>query len=163
MKTYWYIGAAIIVGYIVYRIIRYSMARAESPFRYFTWSEFDQPNLAGSGARYMSADFIHKLDSIREDVGFPMVISSGYRSPEHNAQVGGVANSSHIKGLAADIIAPTDDMKYEIAQSAIRNGITRIGWGNSFIHLDVDKDKTQQVVWGYGNDYPNYYELEVLA
>ena len=139
------------------------MARAESPFKYFTWSEFDQPNLSGSGAKYMSADFIHKLDAIRKDVGFPLIITSGYRSPEYNAKVGGVANSSHIKGLAADISAITNDMRFEIAKSAIRNGITRIGWGNTFIHLDVDKDKSQEVVWGYGNEYPNFYELENLA
>jgi len=139
------------------------MARADSPFKYFTYSEFDEPGKPGSGAKHMSTDFIKKLDKIREMVGFPLIITSGYRSPAYNAQVGGVSNSSHIKGLAADISAVTDDMKYEIAQAAISVGISRIGWGNSFIHLDVDKDKTQDVVWGYGNSYPNFYELENLA
>ena len=159
-----YLLFAIGLAYIVMRLIRYMMARSKSPFKYFTWSEFDQPNYAGSGAKFMSADFIHKLDAIRADVGFPLIITSGYRSQAYNDGLSGsVPNSSHIKGLAADISAPTEDMRFEIAKAAINQGINRIGWGNSFIHLDIDKDKTPDVVWGYGNEYPNYYELENLA
>lgn len=163
MKLYGYIALALVGAYILYRIVRYGMARADSPFEYFTYSEFDQPGLPGSGARYMSTDFIHMLDAVRRAVGFPLVVTSGYRSPEYNEEVGGVANSSHIKGLAVDLAAPTDDMKYEIAQAAISQGINRIGWGRTFIHLDIDKDKTPNVVWNYGNEAPSYYELENLA
>jgi len=36
----------------------------------------------------------------------PILISSGYRSPALNAAVGGVPNSAHVTGLAADFIAP---------------------------------------------------------
>lgn len=139
------------------------MERKDSPFKYFTWSEFDQPNLEGSGKKYMSEEFIRKLDRVRESVGFPLIINSGYRSPDYNSQVGGVKNSSHIKGLAVDISAITYGMKNDIAKAAINEGITRIGWGNSFIHLDIDDNKTQNIVWGYGNEYPTFYELKNLA
>lgn len=44
------------------------------------------------------------LDSIREKYGKPIFISSGYRCPLLNQAVGGVANSQHLKGLAADLI-----------------------------------------------------------
>ena len=46
------------------------------------------------------------LDPIREAWGEPIVVSSGYRCKELNALVGGVKNSHHILGCAADITAP---------------------------------------------------------
>ena len=45
------------------------------------------------------------LDPIREVWGEPIVVSSGYRCKLLNALVGGVKNSHHILGCAADIIA----------------------------------------------------------
>lgn len=49
------------------------------------------------------------LDGIRTKLGKPILVSSGYRCPMLNKAVGGVANSQHQKGLAADLIC--DDMK----------------------------------------------------
>lgn len=43
------------------------------------------------------------LDGIREKVGKPILISSGFRCPVLNKAVGGVSNSQHQKGLAADL------------------------------------------------------------
>ena len=47
------------------------------------------------------------MQRIRDILGCPINISSGYRSPEVNARVGGAANSAHTKGLAVDFTAPT--------------------------------------------------------
>lgn len=44
------------------------------------------------------------LDVIREKVGKPILISSGFRCPALNKAVGGVSNSQHQKGLAADVV-----------------------------------------------------------
>ena len=44
------------------------------------------------------------LDGIREKLGIPILVSSGYRCPLLNKAVGGVSNSQHLKGLAADLI-----------------------------------------------------------
>lgn len=44
------------------------------------------------------------LDVIREKVGKPILISSGFRCNVLNKAVGGVSNSQHQKGLAADLI-----------------------------------------------------------
>lgn len=48
------------------------------------------------------------LDDIREKLGKPILVSSGYRCPRLNKAVGGVVNSQHQKGFAADLVC--DDM-----------------------------------------------------
>ncbi len=41
--------------------------------------------------------------TIRDFLGVPVRVNSGYRCPAHNKNVGGVPNSNHTKGLAADL------------------------------------------------------------
>ena len=43
------------------------------------------------------------LDPARERLGKPITVNSGYRCPLHNSKVGGVANSQHMHGEAADV------------------------------------------------------------
>lgn len=43
------------------------------------------------------------LDPARDQLGAPIIVTSGYRCPAHNAAVGGVPNSQHLRGEAADI------------------------------------------------------------
>ena len=43
------------------------------------------------------------LDPAREKLDNPIVVNSGYRCPKHNLAVGGVTNSQHMAGEAADI------------------------------------------------------------
>ncbi len=43
------------------------------------------------------------LDPLREAYGKPIIVNSGYRCPKLNKAVGGVANSQHLTGQAADI------------------------------------------------------------
>lgn len=45
------------------------------------------------------------LDPLRELYGYPILVSSGFRSPELNELVGGAKTSQHLKGEAADIIS----------------------------------------------------------
>lgn len=47
------------------------------------------------------------LEQVRALVGKPIMVSSGYRSPEVNKAVGGSKTSAHVKGLAADINVPS--------------------------------------------------------
>ena len=41
--------------------------------------------------------------TIRDELGVPVKVNSGYRCAAHNQAVGGVNNSQHVKGLAADL------------------------------------------------------------
>ena len=49
-------------------------------------------------------ELVEKLQIIRSYFGVPVSINSGYRTPSHNAFVGGVKNSNHVLGKAADIV-----------------------------------------------------------
>ena len=66
----------------------------------FSSSEFECPHCHQSP---MDPLLISVLQIIRDHVKLPIVVNSGYRCPEYNKRVGGVANSQHIFGKAADI------------------------------------------------------------
>lgn len=55
--------------------------------------------------RNLTALVENVLDGVREIYGKPITVNSGYRCPELNKAVGGVSNSHHVKGYAADITA----------------------------------------------------------
>ncbi len=97
----------------------------------------------------MDINFLAKLDEAREYAGVPFIINSAYRSPEHNAKVGGKPDSSHIKGLAVDISAKDSRTRFLILDALFAVGFTRIGIADSFIHVDSDIDKSQNVIWTY--------------
>ena len=116
--------------------------------RYFTLDEFDSPDLPGSGA-FMNDDFLHALDEARHIAGVPFRINSGFRSPAHNARVGGSAASSHLSGWAADISATSSNRRWKIIEALIQVGFTRIGVADTFVHVDMDPDKARNVMWLY--------------
>ena len=114
---------------------------------YFTLDEFDSPDVPGSGEN-MDMKFLELLDYAREEAMIPFKINSGYRTPEHNAKVGGVQNSSHIKGCASDISCTSSDKRLIIVKALINVGFTRLGISSSFIHVDNDPDKND-AIWLY--------------
>ena len=96
----------------------------------------------------MSADFLKKLDEAREYAGIPFAINSAYRSPTHPLSIKN-PTSSHITGLAVDISVKDSKTRFKILDALIAVGFTRIGIANSFIHVDLDFDKSQNVIWTY--------------
>ena len=116
--------------------------------KYFKLSEFDSPDLPGSGAE-MNQEFLYMLDAARKIYGKPMRVNSGYRTEAHNKKVGGVSSSSHLKGLAADISCKSLNDRFNMIQAFLKAGFKRIGVASSFIHIDNDKDKSQNVMWTY--------------
>ena len=96
----------------------------------------------------MDEDFLSKLDEAREFAGIPFVINSAYRSPEHPLSIKN-PTSSHIKGLAVDIKATDSSTRFKVIEALVSVGFTRLGIADTFIHVDWDFDKSQEVIWTY--------------
>lgn len=58
----------------------------------------------GSDAVLVAPRLVMVLQTIRDHFGTAVTINSGYRTPQDNAKVGGVAHSQHCYGTAADIV-----------------------------------------------------------
>ncbi|MCP4438789.1 MAG: DUF882 domain-containing protein [Aureispira sp.] len=88
-----------------------------------------------------------QLDVIRGALGVAMNINSGYRSPEHNANVGGATNSQHKLGTASDISCSIPPRKvHAVIAGLIDAGqISQGGLGlyNSFVHYDIRGSKAR--------------------
>lgn len=81
------------------------------------------------------------LDGIRAKFGKPILVSSGYRCPLLNKAVGGVPNSQHLKGLAADLVC--SDMEKLLSIIRETKGFDQVitehnkGSKSYWIHLSV--------------------------
>lgn len=73
--------------------------------RYFDTKELASKDGQRSpfGEQQVRSELLFLLNRIRTAWGRPIIVNSAYRSPEHNRAVGGVENSYHVRGLAADI------------------------------------------------------------
>lgn len=103
--------------------------------RHFRAREFQTGNC---NIVIVSKMLLSVLDKLRDKIGEPIYINSGYRTPEHNKAVGGSTLSYHMYGMAADIRAKTKTPAelYELLDKMLK------GWGGleeheTFIHVDV--------------------------
>ena len=114
---------------------------------HFDIQEFDCPSLPNSGIN-MDDAFLQMLDDARSIAGISFNITSGYRTKERNELVGGVSNSSHLIGKAADIAVGSGGERYIILNALIKAGFRRMGVAKTFIHCDNDESKPNSV-WTY--------------
>ena len=101
------------------------------------------------GASGVTLDLIELLDWLRDQYGKPIIINSAYRCPAHNAQVGGVPESAHVTGEAADIGCSFAVDRMKLIELALDAGVNRIGVAPKFIHIDLSKTLPQNVFWLY--------------
>lgn len=85
----------------------------------------------------MNPILLTKLDHLRCEIGAPIIVTSGYRCPLHNANVGGVKNSQHVLGNAADIVCNAVSVA-TLASKAKELGFDGIGVypKSGFVHVD---------------------------
>ena len=77
------------------------------------------------------------LDPVREKLGMPIVVNSGYRCERHNKDVGGVKNSQHLVGQAADIHCEDNE---RLKQLIIENGkFDQLITYPTFLHLSYKR------------------------
>jgi hypothetical protein len=120
-----------------------------STIKFFKLSEFDSPDLPGSGAN-MQFDVVVELDLMRGELGLPLIVNSGYRTKVHNDVIHGEPNSAHLRGWAVDLQANTKMFRSQIVRQAILHGFRRIGMAETFVHLDKDPSLPAPVLWMYG-------------
>lgn len=113
-------------------------------WRYFRLDEF---RCKHSGANHMYLPFIDVLDEFRDECGFPLQVTSGYRAPTHPIEAAKKAPGWHSKGRAVDFYIPDGVRMRRALELAVRAGFPGIGVGNHLLHLDI-RDTTP-VVWGY--------------
>ena len=116
--------------------------------RYFTRAEFK----CKCGGRFCNGypveidmNMVKIADKIREKIGKPITVNSGLRCKTHNSNVGGVSNSQHLLGKAADLGCPsgcTPAQMASIAEEIIGDtgGIGTYSWG---IHIDTRSTKSR--------------------
>lgn len=104
----------------------------------------------GCGFMQVQPRFLKRLDDAREKAGFPFLVESFCRCPEHNKAVGGVDGSEHLDGNGVDIVCNRSYVRFKIIQAALSSGIRRIGIGDNFIHLgDLLESKPFPAIWTY--------------
>jgi len=90
----------------------------------------------------------NQLQILRNHLGKPIQINSAWRSEEYNASVGGVKDSQHIMGRAADIsVRDLNPIEvYNTIEKLIMNGeILQGGLGlyDTFVHYDIRGERAR--------------------
>lgn len=95
---------------------------------------------------------VYMLDALRGLMAKPLRITSGYRTPEHNAAVGGAPHSGHVSGEAVDIstLGWTERERIDLILYSRKLGFVGIGIGSTFIHIDM-KSRAGSASWHYRN------------
>jgi uncharacterized protein YcbK (DUF882 family) len=102
----------------------------------------------GCGEAFVDINLIQALQFVRDQYGKGIKITSGYRCAKHNAAEGGKPDSAHLTGKAVDISANNSRDRYTLIR-LLTNKFSRIGIAKTFIHVDVDDTKPQNVCWLY--------------
>ena len=107
----------------------------------------------------MDQRLIDVLQLIRDILNKPIYINSGYRCDKHNKEVGGSANSQHVKGKAADIRIKDMSVKQMYEMVKCFPTITGIGIypEQHFIHVDVREKPAR---WVYLKSKKKYLSIE---
>jgi zinc D-Ala-D-Ala carboxypeptidase len=111
------------------------------------WKSFSPQEIAckGTGSIAINEAALDKLQALRDKLGRPLLLTSAYRSPEHNKRVGGAKNSQHMLGIAFDVrMENQDPQKFEAAARAV--GFTGFGYypKQGFMHIDTGAKRS----WG---------------
>ena len=118
-------------------------ARLKGRALFMRYGHFDEKELASKDGKpspfphVVQDELLELLNYLRERWGRPIVVNSAYRSPEHNKAVGGVSNSFHTQGLAADIRPlKGESMTMFRALCDACNPFGGVGLYDTFVHVD---------------------------
>jgi len=113
--------------------------------KYFEESEFNEFNK-------MDPKLLEMLDTLRENYGCPIKLTSTYRSPEHPIEAKKAKPGEHTYGAAVDIACIGGEATFKLVKAAIQTGFTRIGISrkNNFVHVGIGyPDAPETTIWTY--------------
>jgi uncharacterized protein YcbK (DUF882 family) len=113
--------------------------------KYFTESEFNE-------FEKMDPKLLEKLDQLREVYGYPIKLTSTYRSPDHPIEAKKSKPGEHAYGAAVDIACVGGEATFKLVKSAIEVGFTRIGISrkNNFVHVGIGYEGAPPItIWTY--------------
>ena len=93
-----------------------------------------------SSQNFMNDDFLELLFKVRAQIDFPMVVNSAYRCEKHNRDVGGVARSNHVRGLACDVKMLNQYDRYDLVEQCISHGLSIIMYP-TFLHIELRRGR----------------------
>ena len=121
-------------------------------YKYFTTDELKCQHCGEEG---MDAGFMIKIETLREALGFPFPVTSGYRCPQHPIEARKKRSGAHSTGHAVDI-GVRGKNAYSLLWGALSGGFTGIGisqkGSSRFIHLDDIEDsegRPRPTIWSY--------------
>lgn len=132
----------------------------EIPPGLWRWPHFSPAEIACRGTGQVllteaSKDALDRLERLRARLNHPLIVTSGYRSPEHNRAVGGARRSKHMEGIAFDIsMSNVDPHRFERAAREVGfNGIglyppQKPSGARNFIHIDTRPTPWRGAQWG---------------
>lgn len=99
------------------------------------------------------------LELIRALLGSPLIVTSGYRSPEVNRAVGGSSVSAHCKGDAADFICPGFGPAMEVAKRIVLSPIVfdQVIYEGTWVHISFDRRMRRNALTAHFSGGPASY------
>jgi hypothetical protein len=102
------------------------------------------------------------LEKIRNILGVPINVNSGYRGTELNRKLGGASNSAHLTGLAADFTARRFGSPLTIVKKLKDSGLLydQLIYEGTWVHVSFDKKMRQQTLTAtFKNGKANYSQF----
>lgn len=117
--------------------------RNEDGFLYFRRADF---TCKETGENKIPDWFIDCLDTLRIACNFPLIVTSGYRSPLHSKEIVKDKPGEHTRA-AADLWVKDGVHRRAIVENALKLGFTGIGVAKTYVHVDMRDDTP--VMWTY--------------
>jgi hypothetical protein len=114
------------------------------------WQSFSPREIAckGTGKLTIDTEAMDMLQRLRTNLGKPLILTSAYRSPEHNRKVGGAKRSKHMEGIAFDVRMDNHD-PHTFEAAARAAGFSGFGYypKSGFMHIDTAEPRSWGTPW----------------
>jgi uncharacterized protein YcbK (DUF882 family) len=111
----------------------------------------DQDDFKGNIDK-MDSKLLGMLDALRAEYGFPITLTSSYRSPEHPIEAAKDKPGEHSYGAAVDIRCVGGEATLRLVKAALKVGFLRIGVSrkNNFVHVGIGyPGAPKMTMWTY--------------